>query len=267
MAVKIGHASVDELGKASGGASGDQTGREVCVRSWYSGGWHTVLRPKRAELAEKSARACEDACANPNIGYDQAGRNSLYAAAKAVQFDLSKIDKPCECDCSSLMHVCILAGGARMAYGANGTTTSIMVREIMNTGDYQKLTDGKYLTSDKYLRRGDILVKKGHTAMVLEDGESVASDALPSVTLPLEDGATVYYSVRLPLLQKGMKRDPVKYMQHLLFARGYDLPRTGIFDDITALALLQFQKDMGLDADEKCGPATWSALLGLTGIG
>ena len=34
MAVKIGHASIDENGKAAGGKAGDQTGREVCVRDW-----------------------------------------------------------------------------------------------------------------------------------------------------------------------------------------------------------------------------------------
>ena len=265
MAIKIGHASIDERGKAAGGAAGDQTGKEVCTRSWYSGGWHTVLRPKSRELAEKSAQACEAACANPNIGYDQAWRNSLYAAAKEAGFDLSRIDKPCACDCSSLMHVCIMAGGARMAYGANGTTTSIMVREIMNTGDFEKLTDSKYLTSDKYLRRGDILVKKGHTAMVLEDGAE--ADAWHEHK---PDIATIYYSVRLPVLQRGMKSDAVKSMQQLLTARGYELPRYGADGDYgeeTENAILCFQEDMHLDPNAKCDPDTWSALLGLTGVG
>lgn len=252
MAIKIGHASVDERGKASGGVAGDQTGKEVCVRSWYSGGWHTVLRPKSGELAEKSAKACEAACRNPNIGYDQAGRNSLYAAAKAVQFDLSKIDKPCECDCSSLMHVCIIAGGSRMAYGANGTTTSIMVREIMNTGDYQKLTDSKYLTSDKYLRRGDILVKKGHTAMVLEDGEAAA---LPTVT----------YAVNLPLLQRGSAGEPVRALQILLIGFGYSCGTWGAdgeFGSATEKALLDCQAAAGLPMTGKTNLDTWCALLG-----
>lgn len=263
MAIKIGHASVDERGKAAGGIAGDQTGKEVCVRSWYSGGWHTVLRPKSRAIAEKSAKACEAACANRNIGYDQSGRNSLYTAAKDVGFDLSKIKMPCACDCSSLMHVCIIAGGAHMAYGSNATTTGIMVREIMNTGDYQKLTDGKYLTSDQYLRRGDILVKQGHTAMVLENG----AEANNVLDVYKPDIVTVYYSVRLPLLQRGMKSDAVKSMQQLLSARGYDLPTNGTFCEVTALALYQFQNDMALVADSKCGRDTWSALLGLTGVG
>lgn len=43
---QIVHASINEKGKATGGKSGDQTGREICVRSYYkySKGWDKVLR-------------------------------------------------------------------------------------------------------------------------------------------------------------------------------------------------------------------------------
>lgn len=267
MAVKIGHASMDERGKAAGGAAGDQTGKEVCVRFWYSGGWHTVLRPKSVAIAEKSAKACEAACENPNIGYDQSRRNSLYAAANGVCFDLSKIQVPCSCDCSSLMHVCMIAGGANMAYGANGTTTSIMVREIMNTGDYEKLTDSKYLTSDKYLRRGDILVKTGHTAMVLENGAYAGASAAGSAAAA---APATTYCVNLPLLQMGSEGEPVRALQILLIGFGYPCGTYGAdgeFGSATEKALLEYQKAFNLEVDGKCGSATWSALLGLTGIG
>ena len=266
MAVILGHASIDENGSARGGAAGDQTGKEVCTRNWYTKGWNVLLRPKSAALAELSARACEAACANPNIGYDQGGRNTLYAKAKAVDFDLSAVGA-CECDCSSLMHVCAIAGGAHLSYDSNGYTTRTMAAAFLASGDYQKLTASKYLEQDTFLQRGDILVKEGsHTAMVLSNGSGVDVPDVP-VVLPLEDNAAVYYSLRLPMLQKGMARDEVKTMQHLLFYRGYDIPRTGIFDDGTALAVTTFQMDMNLEVDAICGPETWSALLGLTGVG
>lgn len=35
------------------------------------------------------------------------------------------------------------------------------------------MTDKKYLTSDKYLKRGDVLRSNGHTAIVLSDGSEV----------------------------------------------------------------------------------------------
>lgn len=271
MAVRIGHASIDENGNASGGRGGDQTGKELCIRDWYTKGWNVLLRPVRADLAEKSAGACEAACRNGQIGYDQSGRNTLYQKAKAVGFDLAAIAEPCECDCSSLMHVCAMAGGAKLSYGSNGYTTRTMVRAFVSSGDYTKMTDSKYLTSDKYLQRGDILVKEGsHTAMVLDNGADVAVEPLvepPVVNLPLEDDATVYYSVRLPLLQKGTTRDAVRAMQFLLDAHGFDVPLFGVFNARTESALMEFQRDFNLQADGKCGPDTWSALLGLTGVG
>ena len=267
MAVRIGHASIDENGNASGGRAGDQTGKELCTRDWYTKGWNVLLRPVRTSLAEKSAQAMEAACRNELIGYDQGGRNTLYEKAKAVDFMLNAVAEACECDCSSLVHVCAIAGGARLTYGSNGFTTRTMVQAFTASGDYVKITDSKYLTSDKYLQRGDILVKEGsHTAMVLTNGIAVSSSDVP-VAMPLEDNATIYYSVRVPLLQKGMERDAVKTMQHLMFYRGYDLPRTGTFDEETALAVMQFQKDMNLETDGKCGVETWNALLRLTGVG
>ena len=43
---KIVHASINEKGTASGGKTGDQTGKEICIRSYYeySGGWDVHLR-------------------------------------------------------------------------------------------------------------------------------------------------------------------------------------------------------------------------------
>lgn len=270
MTVRIGHAPLDERGKASGGQSGDQTGRELCTQNWYDKGWNVLLRPRSAELAEKSALACEAACANPAIGYDQGGRNTLNAKANAVGYDLGKITEACECDCSSLMHVCAIAGGANLDYGSNGHTTRTMVRAFVNSGDYIKLTSSNYLTMDKYLQRGDILVKEGsHTVMVLTNGER-AGTSFGAEVRPSQDIVTVHYSVRLPLLRKGMKSDAVKAMQQLLLARGYELPRYGAdgdFGEETENALLLFQEDMALKPDGQCGPDTWGALLGLTGVG
>ena len=268
MAVRIGHASIDENGRATGGAAGDQTGKELCIREWYTKGWNVLLRPVRADLAEKSAAAMEAACANPNIGYDQGGRNTLYEQAKAVNFLLDAVKKACECDCSSLVHVCAIAGGAKLTYGSNGYTTRTMVNAFVASGDYIKLTDSKYLTSDKYLQRGDILVKEGsHTVMVLDNGSEAEVIDQPAVSLPLEDDAAIYYSVRLPLLQKGMTRDTVKVMQLLIAAHGFHVPLLGKFDDRTEAAVLEFQKAFNVKADGRCGPDTWSALLGLTGVG
>lgn len=182
QSVKIGHASIDENKKIKGGVAGDQTGGEVCTRLWYNKSWSFLLRPASAELTEKSAKACEAACENMNIGYDQNQRNTLYTQARKTGFDLSKITTPCECDCSSLMHVCALAGGANITYGSNGAATINMKSRFTANGEYKVLTDKKYLTSDKYLKRGDILVSPGsHTVMVLENGSTAGSAGTTTV--------------------------------------------------------------------------------------
>lgn len=180
MSALIGHSSIDENGKAFGGNAGDQTKQEVCTRSWYNKSWNVVIRPKDAAMAEKMAKACEQACANDKIGYDQYQRNTLYTQAIKVNFDLSKITTACECDCSSLMCVCAIAAGVpagALYIGGNMRTTRNMRSAFKNTGKFEILTDSKYLTSDVYLKRGDILVNEGsHTVMVLSNGSKLSSE-------------------------------------------------------------------------------------------
>ena len=173
MGVTIGHASLDENKKAKGGAAGDQTGTEVCTRSWYSKPWTSVIRPKDKTVAEKIAKTMEQACANNKIGYDQGQRTTLYTQAKAVDWDLSKITTACECDCSSLVAVCVNAAGIavnRDMYTGNEKSA------LTNTGAFEVYTDSKYISKDNYLMRGDILLGSGHTAVVLTNGSNAESN-------------------------------------------------------------------------------------------
>ena len=173
MAVLIGHASIDENGTIQGKKDGDQTGKEVCTRNWYNKPWGALLRPLSTDIAEKSAKACEAACANPAYGYSQPKRNTGHTEAKKVGYKIEDVTKPCGTDCSALMTLCAIAGGvSELEYTGNAPTTSTMCNAFVKTGKYEKLTDKKYLTSDEYLQRGDILVSPGsHTVMVLSNGD------------------------------------------------------------------------------------------------
>lgn len=265
MAIKIGHASLDENRKVHGGKAGDQTGGEVYTRTWYNANWDVILRPKNADLAEKSARACEAACANNKIGYDQYSRNTLYRYAKLADFDIAKITDECECDCSSLMHVCAIAGGANLTYGVNGLVTWNMVNAFVDSGDYEKLTDSKYLISGNYLKRGDILVRQsGHTAMALENGELSGTENAPTENeVPkVEEQEYTTMLTPLPLLKKGAKGGAVWAMQTLLTDRGFNtMGVDSDFGNNTFAAVKLFQKKMGLYADGECGAATWEKLI------
>lgn len=208
MAVKIGHASLGEGGMVKGGMAGDQTGGEVCIKKWYSKPWRVMLRPKREDIAEKSAAACEAGCANPNIGYDQNQRNTAHTQAQRVGYDLSKISVPCETDCSAFMTLCALAAGVKnLEYTSNAPTTTTMANAFIKTGLYEMYTDEKFLKSDKYLKRGDILVTPGkHTVMVLENGAGLEKKTASQIASEVVAGKW----------SKGGER------KALLLAAGYD---------------------------------------------
>lgn len=174
MSVRIGHASISENNTVNG-EKGDQTTKEVCIREWYNKPWNILLRPKSAEKAEIMAQSCEKGCANQNIGYSQATRNTLKQEALKVNFDLSKVGL-CNCDCSSFMTVCAESAGIAIPYNYNNApTTRTMRTAFTSTGEFDLYTDNKYLNTTNNLRRGDILVAEGkHTVMVLDNG----SDAI-----------------------------------------------------------------------------------------
>lgn len=263
MAIKIGHASADERGKANSGKAGDQTGGEVCIRTWYSSPWDAVLRPKKAAQAEKMAKAMEAACANKNIGYDQYQRNDLYTQAKKVNWDLAKITTPCETDCSALVTVCAQCAGIDVAYiSGNAPYTGIMKAQFLKTGAFELLTERKYLTSDAYLMRGDILLRtSGHTAMALENGAQSGKKTSSSNKITTSAGGEKV-TVTLNTLRKGSTGENVKALQILLNGRGHNCGTAdGEFGSLTHIAVTEFQKKSGLTVDGIVGGNTWRCLL------
>lgn len=179
MSVKIGHARIDENGKAYNGKAGDQNKKEVMESNWYNGSWIAVFRPKDASVAEKIAKTCEQACANNHIGYDQHQRTTLFVEAKNKNWDLSKITKDVETDCSALVSVCINAAGITISKDMwTGNEESL----IKKTGKFDILKENKYLTSSDYLKRGDILLKSGHTVIVLSNGTKITITSPKPVT-------------------------------------------------------------------------------------
>jgi len=252
MSIKIGHAVMDENGKISGGVAGDQTGKEVATRGWYKTSWHTVLRAKDSKVAEKIAQAMQTACDNNNIGYDQKQRTTLFTAAQAVGFDLSKVATKCETDCSALVAVCVNSAGVKVS---KDIYTGNMVDALKATGAFTLYTDTKYLTSDTHLKRGDILVKKGHTAVVLGNGSTSTTPTKTTWTL----------SRLLKKKSPMMKGDDVKNAQSALIAKGHSCGSRGadgVFGLNTANAVRAFQKAQGLTKDGIIGKNTCAALGG-----
>ena len=249
MSITIGHASINEIGKSYGGMKGDQNSEEVYLRPWYNGNWTSVIRHKDASIADKIASACEAICANENVGYSSSvsERNTLWDESIQVDFDFSKISKACSCDCSSLVQVCAISAGVAMAYGINAMTTRTMVERLMETGEFERYTTSDYTRSDRLLRRGDILHKTGHTAIV---------------TAGYEEKST---TIELPILKLGDKGDAVEAVQRLLSTYGKRLgnnnPYDGKFGKLTEAAVTEFQSDNNLPVTGFVDSKTWATLI------
>lgn len=173
MAVKIGHASISEKSSVNG-VKGDQTGREVCTRDWYSKPWIAIIRPKNTKDADKIASAMEAACANDNIGYGQADRTTLFVAAKEKNWNIAAVNTKVNTDCSALVSVCVNAAGIPVS---KDIYTGNEKQALVNTGKFDVFNDSKYIGKSDNLKRGDILLGSGHTAIVLSNGSGTSNSS------------------------------------------------------------------------------------------
>lgn len=254
MAVKVGSARIDENGKAYGGKAGDQTGKELSTQSWYKHrkGWR-VFRPVNGSTALKIADFVEDACASSLIGYDQWNRHTLYDEIKDKGFNLSKLTKKVETDCSALVRTALAFAGIMGI--PESFRTGNMPSALLGTGKFIELKGTKYTDQSAYLGMGDILVTKtsGHTVVVLTDGNRYEGSMQPKETA-LGDR----------ILKNGAEGADVKVMQEYLIDLGYDLGKWGAdgdYGDATELAVMKFQRDYDLDDDGDYGPLTHAALM------
>lgn len=256
--VYVGSAKIDENGKAYNGKAGDQTKKEVTTQKYYvhSKGWR-VFRAKDRTAALKIAEAMKAACDNNKIGYDQWQRNDLYTYAKKVGFDVSKVTRNCETDCSALVRVCCAYAGIMGL--PESFRTGNMPDNLLATGMFVELIGNKYTTESTFLGKGDILITRtsGHTVVVLDDGpkyEGKAVADIPAKPLVLGDR----------LLKNGSEGKDVEQLQTHLISLGYDLGRWGAdgdYGDATELAVMKFQKDAGIGVDGDYGPITHKALM------
>lgn len=162
MISNCGH---DERGRYSGGKAGDQSGTEWYIRSWYNHNWKCVIRFP-ANVREQLALNAEKAAKNNLIGYDQNARLSYYNHLKASNWDASKITIACEADCSAGVSANIIAAGYKLGISTlknfNKSNTTSTLRAACKAVGATILTDSKYLTSDAYLLRGDLILKTAY---------------------------------------------------------------------------------------------------------
>jgi len=65
----------------------------------------------------------------------------------------------------------------------------------------------------------------------------------------------------MPRVLRGSRGDAVMLMQQRLISAGFDsLEADGIFGQLTEKAVVEYQRQKGLDPDGICGQKTWAAL-------
>ncbi len=253
--VYVGGASIDENGRAHGGKAGNQTGRELRKQRWYahSKGWR-VFRAKDGAVAARIAACMAAAIANRHIGYDQYQRDTLYREAAKFGFDVSRVTKDVETDCSALVRVCCAWAGITGLTAGFRTTNE--PKQLLATGAFIELTGDRYTQKSAYLRTGDILctASQGHTVVVLNDGSKAEAS-------PADAGRCDRLGKRI--LKKGRSGADVAQLQEALIALGYDCGKWGAdgdFGPATDAAVRAFQRDRGLEADGEFGPLSLAAL-------
>ena len=164
----IAHASIDENGKIKGGNAGDQTCKEVCTRTWYSKPWNVMIRCPNKKKAIRAAKIAEKLANSNLVGYDQSGRNSLYAELKKNGYNAAKYIKTgvkTEADCSAFVYACYACCFPEMRMDGNAPTTSTL-RAFLTKYGFKVFTDKEYLESDSLAQPGDIWIKEGsHVVM------------------------------------------------------------------------------------------------------
>lgn len=196
----------DENGKFVGGTAGDQTGKEWYLWNWYSFPWDMVFRHPDPQVREYIALLSEEAANNDKIGYDQGQRLTFWEQLKVSNYRPKNITTPCETDCSG--GVCAITKA--VGYLLNNQK----LKDLLETGwsqtmpsqfkeaGFETLTDSKYLDSDKYLLRGDVLLNvKSHAAINISNGEKVKTTTINNVEEFKPSGTTTNTTVTTPKVE------------------------------------------------------------------
>lgn len=178
MISNCGH---DENGKYIGGAAGDQYGDEWAIIPWYSRPWTECYYHPLQQVNDLIADLSIEAAINDCIGYDQNQRITFWNLLKAAGYHPKNIKTKCEADCSSGVLAIAKAAGYILGIealknidqtGYTGNEGSILVK-----AGFKKTTESKYLTSEKYVKRGYILnYPYHHTAICVGDGRVSGSN-------------------------------------------------------------------------------------------
>lgn len=171
MIVKVAEAHSSEYGTTQG-ERGNQTGRELRYRYVNSDDFDTVVRFKYNTPKNLFIRRFKAIINSKLVGYNQLDRYSLYEALRDVKYDINKYIKSgvkTNCDCSSLVMTVIDSLQSRHKAYRNevlGYHTRNML-SYFNSKGYSKFNVYDNKDNTVRVKKGDILIKKGHTCVIV----------------------------------------------------------------------------------------------------
>lgn len=275
MAKYIAHASIDENGKLAGGKAGDQTKKEICIRTMYYKPWTSRIHIDNDEIRKQFGNNMIDIAKNDNCGYDQGGRNTILTEGEKVNFDFSKITTPCEGDCSSVVTAALLGAiyivlgkeayleaKAIMVVSGNCATTSTFNSRVkkLTMISVKIYTSSTYVGSTTNAVFGDIYNKAGsHIVAYIDDGNKVTTKTEREV-------------YKLNTLKKGSTGNDVTIFESIMKKMGFYTGKIDTnFGDGCVSACNKFQEkypECGTNGkpDGSFGPKCWTKALSLLDV-
>ena len=191
MTYYVSNCGQDENGGWHGGAAGDQTGKEYWVRPWYDFRQTMTARHPDANVRATIARLARDAANNPNIGYDQYQRLTMWAQLEKVGYETSKIRVKCEADCSSSTAAIVKATGHLLGIDAltkvSPNMTTWIEEEQLKKAGFKILYSGA--RNPAGLLAGDIQFNEEHHTNIFLSNETPTPLAIDGAIGPLSVSA------------------------------------------------------------------------------
>ena len=182
------HASISENSNAgwdNNAKAGDQTGKEVCTRSWYNKPWDIMLRYPDKSISRKASSTAVKLANSNLVGYDQSERNSLYTALKKYNFDVDayiKSGEKTETDCSAFVYAVYSCFIPAMRTDGNAPVTSTM-RSLYSKWGFVVHTGSGYLSGNNLID-GDILVNENSHTAIATNGDMGNTSPVNIIDLP-----------------------------------------------------------------------------------
>lgn len=208
MAILIGHAVMDELGKTVGATPGDQLQlkgkktEEICFSTWYAKNsvgrvWKYYLECTDHVLAEHAAHYMEQICADAAFGYSQ-NKTQRWSGYRSITANGGVVEGAAgDFDCSTLVISCYILAGLNIT--PDGYTGSLHAK-FLATGKFKSYSDSAHVGTDKLAKRGGIYLRDGHVLLALADGSETGVDStvidLTAVGKIVVDGVKQWCNVR-----------------------------------------------------------------------